>query len=158
MSPRKVFDVSFHIAESLVHLYRLFEDEGVRTEEEMVASIRRLLNTGERERILILQNSVFLGCVLEKANVPDSTFRPEALQNLLRQAIVSACTAYETFLSATLQQNVDTVIELRQHDFFPNDQHVTDYFSDLSFSGSEQESVKAPHFRALLDINQARSR
>src|ERR1035438_1557601 len=137
MTPKQVFDVSFHISESLVHLYRLFEDEGIQTEEQMAVSLRRLLNTDEADRMLILQNSVFLGCVFEKANVPESTFRPQSLQNLLRQAIVSACTAYETFLSATLQQNIDTVIELRQHDFFPNDPQVAEYFSDLSFSTAD---------------------
>jgi hypothetical protein len=152
MSPRQVFDVSFHIAESLVHLYRLFEDEGVRTEEQIVASLRRLLNTGEADKILVLQNSVFLGCVLEKANVPDSTFHPQALQNLLRQAIVSSCTAYETFLSASLQQHLDAVIELRQHEFFPNDPQVSEYFSDLSFSMGDAFVLlkKDPRERAVF--------
>ncbi len=134
MSPKQVFDVSFQIAESLVHLYRLFDDEGVKTEEEMAAALRKLLNVKEEEKLQIIRNSLFLGCVMDKANVPLSTFRPHSLQNLLRQAIVSACTAYETFLFATLQQHVNTVIELRKTDFFPNDPEVSEYFSDLTFS------------------------
>ena len=137
MTPRQVFDVSFHIAESLVHLYRLFEDEGIPKEDQIVASLRRLIKTHEADQVLVLQNTVFLACVSDRANVPESTFRPQSLDNLLRQAIVSACTAYETFLTATLQQNVDTVIELRQHDFFPQDSQVSEYFSDLTFSTAD---------------------
>jgi hypothetical protein len=152
MTPKQVFDDSFHIAESLVHLYRLFQDEGVQTQEEMIASLRRFLNTDAADRVLILQNTVFLGCISDKANVPESTFRPQALENLLRQAIVSACTAYETFLAATLQQNIDTVIELRQHDVFPNDPQVVEYFSDLLFTTADAFVLlkKDPRERAVF--------
>jgi len=110
MTPKQVFEDSFRMAELLIHVYRLLENDGLKTEGQMVTSLRGLLECEEDEQIQIIINAVFLGCIRESANVPSAQLRPQSLQNLLRQAIVSACTAYETYLSTLLAEHILTVI------------------------------------------------
>lgn len=148
MTPKEVFQDSFRIAELLLHLYRLLENEGLVTEGDMVIRLRQLLNTAADEQIQLVMNTLFLGCIREEAGVPTNALRPQSLSNLLRQAVVSGCTAYETYLSAVLDKHIDLVIELKQHDFFPNDNEVSTYFADLSFSIGDA-------FRLLSDKERA---
>src|SRR5437016_873560 len=119
MSPKQVFEDSFRMAELLIHVYRLLENDGLKTDGELVTSLRVLLQCDHDEQIQLIVNTVFMGCIRESANVPGGALRPQSLQNLLRQAVVSGCTAYETYLSTVLQKNIFTVIELKQHAFFP---------------------------------------
>lgn len=120
------------MAELLIHVYRLLENEGLQTEGNMVTALRGLLSCEKDEQVQLIVNAVFLGCIRESANVPAGQLRKGSLENLLRQAIVSGCTAYETYLSTLLADNILTVIEVRQQDFFPADQEVTKYFDGLS--------------------------
>src|SRR5713101_4370332 len=103
MTPKQVFEDSFRMAELLIHVYRLLEND---------------------EQIHLIVNSIFLGCIRESANLPGAQLKPQSLQNLLRQAVVSGCTAYETYLSTLLAEHILTVIEVRQQDFFPTDADV----------------------------------
>src|SRR6516225_2027929 len=137
MTPKQVFEDGFRMAELLIHVYRLLENDGLKTEGQMVTSLRGLLECEEDEQIQIIINAVFLGCIRESANVPSAQLRPQSLQNLLRQAIVSACTAYETYLSTLLAEHILTVIEMRQQDFFPTDSDVVKYFDGLSLGINE---------------------
>lgn len=137
MTPKQVFEDSFRMAELLIHVYRLLENDGLRTDGHLVTSMRGLLACEEDEQIQLVVNAVFLGCIRETANVPSAQLRPQSLQNLLRQAVVSGCTAYETYLSALLAEHVLTVIEVRQKDFFPTDGDVVKYFDGLSLGINE---------------------
>ncbi len=92
------------MAELLLHVYRLLENDGLQTEGAMVTSVRGILNTDQDEQIQLIVNTIFLGCIRESANVPEGQLRPKSLDNLLRQAVVSGCTAYETYLSALLAE------------------------------------------------------
>ena len=94
------------MAELLLHVYRLLENDGLKTEGAMVAALRNLLQTEQDEPIQLIVNTVFLGCIRESANVPGAQLRPQSLHNLLRQAVVSGCTAYETYLSALLAEHI----------------------------------------------------
>ncbi len=134
MTPRQVFEDSFRMAELLMHVYRLLENEGLKTDGDLVVSLRGVLACEPEEQMQLIVNTVFLGCIRENANVPGAHLKPQSLQNLLRQAVVSGCTAYETYLTAVLQKNIFSVIELKQHDFFPEAKDVNDYFSGLSLS------------------------
>ncbi len=150
MTPKEVFQDSFRIAELLLHLYRLLENEGLVTEGETVTSLRVLLKAQADEQLQLLLNSVFLGCIREEAGVPTATLKPQSLSNLLRQAVVSGCTAYETYLSSLLAEHIFTVIELKQHEFFPNDAEVTKYFEGLSFSIGEAFRLLSQEERAVF--------
>jgi hypothetical protein len=150
MTPRQVFEDSFRIAELLIHVYRLLENDGLKTEGELVDCFRRLLACDQNEQLQLIVNAAFLGCIREAANVPGAQLRPQSLQNLLRQAVVSGCTAYETYLSTLLSEHLLTVIEVRQHDFFPSDGDVVRYFDDLSLGIHEAFRLLNQADRALF--------
>lgn len=137
MTPKQVFEDSFRMAELLIHVYRLLENDGLQTEGKMVAALRGLLECEKDEQVQLIVNAVFLGCIRESANVPTGQLRRPSLENLLRQAVVSGCTAYETYLSTLLAEHILTVIEVRQQDFFPTDQDVVKYFDGLSLGINE---------------------
>ena len=132
MTPKQVFEDSFRIAELLIHVYTLLENDGLQTEGNTVTVLRGLLHCEQDEQVQLIVNAVFVGCIRETANIPPGQLRRQSLENLLRQAVVSGCTAYETYLSTLLAEHVLTVIELRQQDFFPADQEVVKYFEGLS--------------------------
>jgi hypothetical protein len=134
MTPKQVFDDSFRMAELLIHVYRLLENDGLQTTGQLVASMRGLLECQEDEQIQLIVNAIFVGCIRENANVPGIHLRLQSLQNLLRQAVVSGCTAYETYLTTLLQTHIFTVIEVKQHQFFPEDKDVKEYFKGLSLT------------------------
>ena len=137
MTPKQVFEDSFHMAELLIHVYRLLENDGLQTEGSMVTALRGLLECEKEEQVQLIVNAVFLGCIRESANVPAGQLRRPSLENLLRQAVVSGCTAYETYLSTLLAEHILTVIEVRQQDFFPTDVDVVAYFEGLSLGINE---------------------
>jgi hypothetical protein len=137
MTPKQVFEDSFRMAELLIHVYRLLENDGLKTEGDLVTAFRGLLASEKDEQIQVIVNTVFLGCIRESANVPGAQLKPQSLQNLLRQAVVSGCTAYETYLSTLLAEHILTVIEVRQQDFFPTDQEVVKYFDGLTLGINE---------------------
>lgn len=132
MTPRQVFEDSFRIAELLIHIYRLLENEGLKTEGELVESLRKLLACEPDEQLQLIVNAAFVGCIRESADVPSSQLKRTSLANLLRQAIVSACTAYEVFLSRALQVNLPVAIMVsRQNAIPPARPSGGDYFREL---------------------------
>jgi hypothetical protein len=137
MTPKQVFEDSFRMAELLIHVYRLLENDGLQTEGDMVTALRDLLECEKDEQVQLIVNTVFLGCIRESANVPPGQLRRPSLENLLRQAVVSGCTAYETYLSTLLGEHILTVIEVRKQDFFPTDPDVVKYFDGLSLGINE---------------------
>ena len=144
MTPKQVFEDSFRMAELLIHVYRLLENDGLQTTGQLVTSLRGLLECEEDEQIQLVVNTIFLGCIRESAKVPGIHLKPQSLQNLLRQAVVSGCTAYETYLTTLLQAHVFTVIEVKQHQFFPEDKDVKEYFKGLSLTiGDSFRSLNA---------------
>ena len=95
MTPKEVFQDSFRIAELLLHLSRLLENDGLVTQGDLVIRLREVLKTAPDEQRQLVLNSIFLGCIREEASIPAAAMRPQWLSNLLRQAVVSGCTAYE---------------------------------------------------------------
>ncbi len=150
MTPRQIFDDSFRIAELLIHVYRLLENEGVKTEGAMLSALRKVFGWDQDEQIQLIANAVFLGCIRESAGVPGGALRPQSLHNLLRQAVVSGCTAYETYLSTLLAEHLLTVIEVRQHEFFPTDPETVKYFEGLSLGINEAFRLLNQEDRALF--------
>jgi len=150
MLPREVFQDSFRIAELLLHLYRLLENTGLETKGKTVDHLREVLGAAPDEQLQLVLNTVFLGCIREGAGVPTASLNPQSLSNLLRQAVVSACTAYEAYLSSLLAHHIFTVIEVKQHEFFPNDAEVSKYFEDLSFYIGEAFRLLSKEERAVF--------
>ena len=75
--------------------------------------------TNDDEGLMLIYNEVFLGLIRESAEVPPASIKRSALCNLLRQSVVTASTAMETYLPILLRDNLPEVIGLRGRDFVP---------------------------------------
>src|SRR5712671_2771913 len=113
LSPRQAFEDNMRPAELLLRVFRLLENDALQTTGEMVSSLRKVVGCGDDEELLLLYNEVFLGLIRERAQIPASALKRSALDNLLRQAIVVASTALETYLPSLLRANLPAIIEAK---------------------------------------------
>lgn len=139
LSPRQTFEDNMRPAELLLRVYRLLDsNDDIKTEGEMLDSLRGLIGAQRGEDLLLVYNEIFLGLVRERAQMPRSTLRQATLCHLLRQAVVASCTALETYLPALLRTHLPSMIRARGRDFIPrSDSSVLEYFGDLQFSLDE---------------------
>ncbi len=137
ITPRMVFEENIRPAELLLRVYRLLECDVIETEGELVRKLRAVVGAGASEYLMLISNSIFVGVVREHAEIPMPSLKRAALDNLLRQAIVVACTALDTYLPSLLRANLATVIEVRGREFIPQDNSVREYFGDLTFDLSD---------------------
>src|SRR2546425_6792899 len=103
---RQFFDETFRPAKLLLDVYRLLDNDSVQTEGDWMRRLRLLVGAHQEEELLLIWNGVFLGLVLEAAAVRKSALKREVLKNLLRQAVVCACTAMESYLQGLLDENL----------------------------------------------------
>jgi hypothetical protein len=76
--------------------------------------------------------------IRELAEIPPSAIKRSALCNLLRQAVVTASTALETYLPILLRENLPEVIRIRGRDFVPKkDEEINNQFKTLTFALDE---------------------
>jgi hypothetical protein len=133
ISPRQAFEDNIRPAELLLDVYRLFENDKLYTEGEIVTALRKMVDASADEQLLLIYNEIFLGLVRERAQMPQASFKRSALCNLLRQAVVAASTALDTYLPSLLRVNLPTVIAAKGRQFFPEDAELREYFKDLVF-------------------------
>ena len=133
ISPRQAFEDNVRPAELLLHVYRLFENDQLHTDGDLVKALRGVIGASADEQLLLIYNEIFLGLVRERAQMPPAAFKRTALNNLLRQAIVAACTALDTYLPSLLRVNLPIVIQSKGRQFLPEDRKLRDYFKDLAF-------------------------
>lgn len=134
LTPRQMLEDNIRPADLLLKVYRLLEHDAPTTEAELVRSLRDIVKAGEEESLLIISNGIFLGLIRELAEVPPASLKRSALCNLLRQAVVTACTALETYLPALLRNQLPEVISLRGRDFVPKDKEIGEQFKNLTFT------------------------
>lgn len=137
ISPRQAFEDNMRPAELLLRVYRLLENDTVHTDGELVTALRSTIGAVPDEGLMVIYNEIFLGLVRERAQIPVSAFKHSALCNLLRQSIVAACTALDTYLPSMLRTHLPTVIQAKGRDFFPHEASIQEFFSDLKFDLSE---------------------
>jgi hypothetical protein len=138
LTPRQIFDDNIRPADLLLKVFRLLEHDALNTEEALLRSLRELVNAEAEESLLVISNGIFLGLVRELAEVSPSSIKRSALCNLLRQAVVTASTALETYLPILLRDNLPEVIRLRGRDFVPrNDEAFKNQFKELKFDLDE---------------------
>jgi len=133
VSPRQTFEDNIRPAELLLRVYRLLECDTIRTNDDLVTKLRAAVGADADEELMVIYNEIFVGLIRERAQIPSSSLRRSALNNLLRQSIVAACTALDAYLPSLLRVNLPIVIQAKGRDFFPQDQDLRDYFKDLSF-------------------------
>ena len=63
--------------------------------------------------------------------LPATSIKRSALCNLLRQGVVTACTALETYLPTLLRNQLPEVIKLRGRHFVPKDREIGEQFKIL---------------------------
>ena len=148
VSPRQAFEDNIRPADLLLRVYRLLECDTIRTDGELINTLRTTLGVQADEELMLIYNEIFVGLIRENANMPASALKRSALHNLLRQAVVAACTALDAYLPSLLRVNLPVVIQARGRDFFPQDQELQDYFKELTFDLAEM-------LRLLNDPNAA---
>lgn len=127
------FEETFRPAKLLLDVYRLLENESVQTDHDWIRLLRPLVGAKAEEELLLIWNGVFLGLVMEAAAVRKSSLRREVLKNLLRQSVVSACTAMESYLQVLLEEHLTEVIRLRGYDLWPKgDKETIEYFKEFN--------------------------
>ena len=156
LSPRQILEDNIRPADLLLKVFRLLEHDALNTEEDLHHSLRELVKADKDEILLVISNGIFLGLIRELAEVPESAIKRSALCNLLRQAVVTASTALETYLPSLLRTQLPEVIRLRGRDFVPKDKEITEQFKNLSFNLDECLRLLAnpdPLFIALKMIS-----
>lgn len=136
-SPRQIFEDNIRPADLLLKVFRLLEHDSPNTEEGVLRTLRDLVHADNDESLMVIYNEVFLGLIRERADVPPSSIKHSALCNLLRQSVVTACTALETYLPSLLRAQLPEIIHLRGRDFVPKDKEINEQFKNLSFSLDE---------------------
>ncbi len=133
IAPRQAFEDNIRPAEVLLSVFRLLECKSVETHGDLVEQLRGLVGAKQDEDLMLIYNHIFMGLVRQGARVPPADLKTSALSNLLRQAVVAACTALETYLPALLKANLPRVIEARGRDFLPSDKQLQQFFKGLTF-------------------------
>src|SRR5580704_16027809 len=138
LSPRQILEDNIRPADLLLKVFRLLEHDALNTEEALLRSLRELVRAEQEESLLVISNGVFLGLIRELAEVPPSAIKRSALCNLLRQSLVTASTALETYLPILLWEHLPEVIRLRGRSFVPNrDDEIKSQFKGLTFALDE---------------------
>lgn len=134
---RRVFEENTRPAELLLRVYRLLECDTIQTDGKLVDQLRTVVDATAGEYLMLISNPIFLGIVREHAEIPMPALKRAAIDNLLRQSLVVACTALDTYLPSLLRANLARVIEARGREFVPQDTAVREYFGDLAFDLSD---------------------
>ena len=144
LSPRNIFEDNIRPADLLLKVFRLLEHDAPNTEEGVLRTLCKLVKADQDEGLMVIYNEVFLGLIRERAEVPPSSIKRSALCNLLRQAVVTASTALETYLPILLRDNLPEVIRLRGRDFVPKkDEEIEYQFKPLTFALEEVVRILA---------------
>lgn len=139
LSPRQTFEDNMRPAHLLLRVYRLLASNDVIVDQgNMIDQIRSMVAATTNEELLLINHELFLGLVRERADVKRSDLLERSLAHLLRQAVVTSCTALETYLPVLLRANLPIVIRIRGRNFLPaDDQDIKTYFKELSFGLEE---------------------
>lgn len=134
LSPRHIFEDNIRPADLLLKVYRLLEHDTPNTEEGVLRTLRELVNAEQDEGLLVIYNEVFLGLIRERAEIAPKLIRKNALCNLLRQAVVIACTGLETYLPAVMNTHFEELIKIKGRSFLKvKDKELFGHLSAIRF-------------------------
>src|SRR5690242_16851563 len=106
LSPRQIFEDNIRPADLMLKVYRLLDHDALNTEADLLRALRDLVKADKDEGLMVIYNEIFLGLIRERAEIPPASIKRSALSNLLRQAVVCACTALETYLPTLLRNQL----------------------------------------------------
>jgi len=134
LSPRQIFEDNIRPADLLLKVYRLLEHEAPSTEEGVLRTLRDLVKADNDEGLMVIYNEVFLGLIRERAEIAPKLIRKSALCNLLRQAVVIACTGLETYLPAVMNTHFAELIRIKGRTFLNlKDKELVGHLSAVKF-------------------------
>lgn len=145
MQPITMFDSHFRAAEVLLKVYRLLDsdaDDG--RQADYIVKLREVANAGADEAVILLLNDLFFGLVRERPSISQTFFGRPNLSLLLRQTVVSACTAMDVFFPALLDKYLPAVVDIRQRNFLPVNGEVKDLFKDFRLRLDEIGALLEP--------------
>jgi hypothetical protein len=138
LSPRQIFEDNIRPADLLLKVFRLLEHDALNTEADLHRALRDLVKADKNEGLTVIYNEIFLGMIRERADITPASIKRSALCNLLRQSIVIASTAMETYLPILLREHLPQVIQLRGRDFVPKkDEDIKNQFKAMTFALDE---------------------
>lgn len=134
LQPYVAFEDNLKPALLMLDVYRLLiTEDGPKDAHELLDELRRLVCCEDDEELLLLQSEMFIGLVRERAEVSKGRLKPKFLANLLRQAVVCAVTALETYLPALLREHLPRAIELSGRDLLSGKKRAAEWLKDLQF-------------------------
>jgi hypothetical protein len=162
LSPRQIFDDNIRPADLLLKVFRLLEHDAPNADESVLRTLRDLVKADHDEGLMVIYNEVFLGLIRERAEVSPKLFRKHALCNLLRQAVVIACTGLETYLPAVMNSHFDELIKIKGRAFINiKDKELAGHLATIKFDLPEtlrllvepDTLLVANRVRAFLETN-----
>lgn len=134
LSPRQIFDDNIRPADLLLKVFRLLEHDAPNTEKDVLQTLRDLVKADHDEGLTVIYNEVFLGLIRERAEVSPKLIRKSALCNLLRQAVVIACTGLETYLPAVMNAHFEELITIKGREFINiKDRELAGHLAAIKF-------------------------
>lgn len=139
IKPIHAFEDNLRAATLLLKLYRLLDADGpALSQGSLVDQLRGMVGAKADEDLLVLHHAMLTGVVRQRADMRPADLKRVALSNLLRQAVVSACTALDAFLPDLLRAELPLVISRMGRGFFPtSDGDVKKYFEGVTFDIAE---------------------
>lgn len=157
LSARHIFEDNIRPADLLLKVYRLLEHDAPNSEEGMLRTLRDLVRAEQDEGLMVICNDVFLGLIRERAEVQPKHVRKAALCNLLRQAVVIACTGLETYLPSVMNAHFEELIRVKGRGFINiKDKEVAGHLETVRFNLSETLQLLAEP-APLIVANKVRS-
>lgn len=144
MRPLTLFEAHFRAAQGLLKVYRLLENESSATDDELARRLRGVLDITVDESVVLLFNDLLVGLVRERAETQPTFFKQLNLSLLLRQAVVSACTAMDVFFPALLEEYLPEVIRVKQRNWQPSDGDARALLSDFRLKVDELAGILEP--------------
>ncbi len=138
LQPLTIYETHFRSAEAMLKVYRLLDSSLTPVQQEaLVPRVREILGCEAEEPLILLLNDLFMGTVRQRAEVHPAFFTRQSISLLLRQAVVSACTALDVFVPSLLHAHLPPVVRIRQRNFLPIAGEVRDFFRDFSLKLEE---------------------
>jgi hypothetical protein len=106
---------NFSVAEHLLQLHELFRDlREEKASEPLQLAVCKCLSLPDETLLRHARNDQVVLVAKAVAPIPQSLLMPDGSHFLLRQAVVVACTALESFFWDALRENVLTIVRARK--------------------------------------------
>ncbi len=89
VSPRQAFEDNIRPADLLLRVYRLLECDTIRTDGELINTLRTTLGVQADEELMLIYNEIFVGLIRENANMPASALKRSALMLYKQEGVTS---------------------------------------------------------------------